>query len=216
VSRQIKVLVCDDHALFREGVKTILSRADDIEVVGEAADGIQAVELAGKLHPDVILMDVSMPLLRGPDAIRRIKKRWPEVKILMLTIYDDEDLVARCMEAGACGYLVKDAPPSQVVYAIQVAARDQQYLSPKVTKPVVRHFVRSQEKFKTRYDMLSEREREVLVLLAEGGSLKQIAGHLKLSVKTVDAHKCSLMRKLDVHDRTGLIRYAIRTKLIEA
>jgi DNA-binding NarL/FixJ family response regulator len=214
--RPIKVLVCDDHALFREGVKTILSRASDVKVIGEAADGIQAVELARKLRPDVVLMDISMPALRGVDAVRRIRKGRPEVRVLMLTIYDDEEVVARCLEAGASGYLVKDAPPSQLVYAIQAAARDQRYMSPGVLKPLVGHYAKRSDKPRTTYDLLSDREREILVLLAEGVSLKEIAGKLNLSVKTVDAHKYNLMRKLDVHDRTSLIRFAIRTKLIEA
>lgn len=215
-NRQIKVLICDDHALFREGVKTILARSNGIEVVGEAADGSRAIELARKLAPDVILMDISMPVLRGLDAVRRIRKRSPGAKVLMLTIYEDEDVVARCLEAGAWGYLVKDAPPSQLVYAIEAAAHDQQYMSPKVMKPVVGRYVQREEKSSTRYDLLSDREREILVLLAQGVSLKEIAGQLNLSVKTVDAHKYNLMRKLDLHDRAGLIRYAIRSKLIEA
>lgn len=214
--RQIKVLICDDHALFREGVKTILARSNRIEVVGEAADGIRAIELARKLAPDVILMDISMPVLRGLDAVRRIRKRSPGAKVLMLTIYEDEDVVARCLEAGAWGYIVKDAPPSQLVYAIEAAAHDQQYMSPKVMKPVVGRYVKREEKSSTRYDLLSDREREILVLLAQGASLKEIASQLNLSVKTVDAHKYNLMRKLDLHDRAGLIRYAIRSKLIEA
>jgi len=215
-SRRIRVLVCDDHTLFREGVKTTLGRTTEVEVIGEAADGIRAVELALKLRPDVILMDVSMPVLRGFDAVRRIKKRRPEVKILMLTIYNDEDVVARCLEAGACGFIVKDCPPSQLLYAIQVAARDQQYISPEVLKPVVGQYVKQRDQQpRTRYDLLSDREREILVLLAEGVALKEIAGQLNLSVKTVDAHKYNLMRKLDLHDRTGLVRYAIRTKLID-
>jgi len=213
---RIRVLVCDDHSLFREGVKTILSRASGVEVVGEAADGIEAVELAQRLRPNVVLMDISMPVLRGFDAVRRIRKRRPEAKVLMLTIYDDEDLVARCLEAGACGYLVKDAPPSQLIYAIQAAARDEQYMSPKILKPVVGHYVSRDGKPRTSYELLSDREREILVLLAEGVSLKEIAGQLHLSVKTVDVHKYNLMRKLKVHDRTSLIRYAIRIKLIEA
>ena len=212
----IKVLICDDHSLFRAGVKTIVDASDGMAVVGEAADGIEAVALAGKLCPDVVLMDISMPVLRGFDAVRRIKQLRPEARVLMLTIYDDEDLVARCLEAGACGYVVKDAPPAQLLYAIQAAARDELYISPRVLKPVVGHYVKRQGKPKTSYDLLSSREREILVLLAEGTSLKEIAGQLNLSVKTVDAHKYNLMRKLNVHDRTGLIRYAIRSKLIEA
>lgn len=212
----VKVLICDDHSLFREGVKTIVNGAAGMEVVGEAADGIQAVALAEKLAPDVVLMDISMPVLRGFDAIQRIKQRCPDARVLMLTIYDDEDLVARCLDAGASGYLVKDAPPAQLLYAIHAVARDESYICPRVLKPVVGHYLKRQGRPKNRYELLSDREREILVLLAEGVSLKEIAGQLNLSVKTVDVHKCNLMRKLDVHDRSALTRYAIRIKLIEA
>jgi two-component system response regulator NreC len=214
--KKITVLVCDDHALFREGVKTILSSQPDIEVVGEAADGQEAVEEAIRLNPHVVLMDISMPVLKGFDAVRRIRKARPDAKILILTVYDDEDLVARCLDAGAAGYVLKDSPPLQLVYAIQTVSRGQQYMSPRVLTGVVRQYIAQPADFKGGYELLSDREREILVLLAEGQSLKDIASRLTLSVKTVDAHKYNLMRKLDLHDRSELIRYAIRKRLVEA
>jgi two-component system response regulator NreC len=216
MQKKITVLICDDHAMFREGVKTILSAQPDIEVVGEAADGKEAVEQAIRLYPHVVLMDISMPVLKGFDAARRIRKARPDVKVLILTVYDDEDLVARCLDAGAAGYVLKDSPPLQLVYAIQTVHRGQQFLSPKVLTGVVRQFISQPSEFKGGYELLSDREREILVLLAEGQSLKDIATHLNLSVKTVDAHKVNLMRKLDLHDRSELIRYAIRKRLVEA
>jgi len=214
--KKITVLVCDDHELFREGVKTILSSQPDIEVVGEAADGKEAIEEALRLNPNVVLMDISMPVLKGFDAVRRIRKARPDAKVLILTVYDDEDLVARCLDAGAAGYVLKDSPPLQLVYAIQTVHRGQQYMSPRVLTGVVRQYIAQPSDFKGGYELLSDREREILVLLAEGQSLKEIATRLNLSVKTVDAHKYNLMRKLDLHDRSELIRYAIRKRLVEA
>lgn|SRR5581483_3650630 len=214
--KKITVLVCDDHALFREGVKTILNSQPDIEVVGEASDGKEAVQEAIRLSPDIILMDISMPVLKGFDAVRRIKKVRPDTKILILTVYDDEDLVARCLDAGAAGYVLKDSPPLQLVYAIQTVHHGEQYMSPRVLTGVVRQYIAQPADFRGGYDLLSDREREILVLLAEGQSLKEIATRLNLSVKTVDAHKYNLMRKLDLHDRSELIRYAIRKRLVEA
>lgn len=214
--KKITVLVCDDHALFRAGVRTILSSQPDIEVVGEAADGKEAVDQALHLNPDVVLMDISMPVLKGFDAVRRIKKARPAIQVLILTVYDDEDLVARCLDAGAAGYVLKDDPPLQLVYAIQTVNRRQQYISPQALSGVVRQYIAQPSDFKGGYELLSDREREILVLLAEGQSLKDIATSLNLSVKTVDAHKCNLMRKLDLHDRSELIRYAIRKRLVEA
>jgi two-component system, NarL family, response regulator NreC len=212
--KKITVLVCDDHQLFREGVKTVLSTQPDIEVTGEAANGEEAVEQAILLDPDMVLMDISMPLVKGFDAARRIRKSRPHIKVLILTVFDDEDLVARCLDAGAAGYVLKDAPPLQLIDAIRTVHRGQQFLSPKVLTGLVRQAI-AQPEVKGGYDLLSDREREILVLLAEGLSLKEIATKLELSVKTVDAHKYNLMRKLDLHDRSGLIRYAVRKKLVE-
>ena len=216
MEKKITVLICDDHALFREGVKTVLSAQPDIEVVGEASDGKEAVERAIRLGPDVVLMDISMPVLKGFEAVRRIRKGRPDVKVLILTVYDDEDMVARCLDAGAAGYVLKDSPPLQLVYAIQTVYQGEQFLSPKVLTGVVRQYISQPADFKGGYELLSDREREILVLLAEGQSLKDIATQLNLSVKTVDAHKVNLMRKLDLHDRSELIRYAIRKRLVEA
>jgi two-component system response regulator NreC len=216
MSKKIRVLICDDHALFREGVKTILSSQPDFEVIGEAEDGREGVELAVRLNPDVVLMDISMPVLKGFEATRRIRKERSEVKVLILSVYDDEDLVARCLDAGASGYVLKDSPPPQLTYAIQAVSRGQQYMSPRVLTTVVRQFIANPTEPKTGYDLLSDREREILVLLAEGVALKDIARRLNLSVKTVEAHKYNLMRKLNLHDRSELIRYAIRKRLVEA
>lgn len=215
-TKKIRVLICDDHALFREGVKSILSANPEFEVIGEAEDGREAVERATRLNPDVALMDISMPVLKGFDATRRIKKERPDVKVLILSVYDDEDLVARCLDAGASGYILKDSPPAQLTYAIQAVSSGQQYMSPRVLTSVVRQFIANPTESKSSYDLLSDREREILVLLAEGVALKDIARRLNLSVKTVEAHKYNLMRKLDLHDRSELIRYAIRKRLVEA
>jgi len=210
------VLVCDDHAVFREGVKQVLSSQPDIDVVGEASNGLEAVQMARRLRPEVVLMDIAMPLLRGFDATRRIKKYCPETRVLIFSIYEDDDMVARCLAAGASGYVLKDTPPLQLIYAIQSVKKGEQYMSPKVLKSVVIRHVQGATAPITPYDLLSDREREVLIRLAEGESLKEVAEHLHLSVKTVDAHKCNIMGKLQVHNRSELIRYAIRTQLIKA
>jgi DNA-binding NarL/FixJ family response regulator len=208
--------VCDDHAVFREGVKQVLSSQPDLDVVGEASNGLEAVQMARRLRPEVVLMDIAMPLLRGFDATRRIKRYCPDTKVLIFSIYEDDDMVARCLAAGASGYVLKDTPPLQLIYAIQSVKKGEQYMSPKVLKSVVIRHVQSAAAPLTPYDLLSDREREVLIRLAEGESLKEVAEHLHLSVKTVDAHKCNIMGKLQVHNRSELIRYAIRTQLIKA
>ena len=210
----MRVLICDDHTLFREGIKAILRTDPSIEVVGEAADGRQAVESALRLRPEVVLMDISMPSMIGYEALRRIAKVEKNIKVLMLTMYEEEEMIGLCLNAGACGYVLKDAPAAQLIEAIHIVNEGCNYLSPRVAKKVVSHFVGGSSPQETRYDTLSNRERELLKLLADGLVVKEIASVLNLSVKTVDAHKYNLMRKLDLHSKTDLIKYAINKKLI--
>jgi len=209
-----RILICDDHTLFVEGIKAMLRNEPSLEIVGEARDGRQAVEQVKHLKPDLLLMDVSMPDMNGFDATRQVHKFDPTVKVLILTMHDEEELVARCLEAGAAGYIIKDAPASQLLYAIEMVQKGERYLSPVVLKKVMETYVKNTNRPQTSYDRLSPREREVLKLLAEGLSVKEIATRLDLSVKTVDAHKTNLMKKIGVHDRAELIKYAIQKKLI--
>lgn len=211
----IAIVICDDHILFREGVKAVLNPEPDVEVVGEAGNGKDAVDLAFRLRPDIVLLDVAMPVLDGSDALSRIRKSSPASRILILTDLVDDEVASRCLHEGAMGYVLKDTPPEQLVYAIRAVYRGDRYISPRVLTSVVRDYISHSSDFKSSYELLSDREREVLVLLAEGNSLKEIAGRLHLSVKTVDAHKYKIMRKLDLHDRSELIRYAIRKGLVQ-
>ena len=211
---RIKVLLCDDHTLFREGIKAILEDETSIEIVGEAADGRQAVAKALELRPDVVLMDIAMPELSGFDATRRIVQANAMAKVLILTMYEEEEVINRCLSAGASGYVLKDAPRAHLIHAIDVVNKGGQYMSARALKKVVQRYVKGAKGAATGYERLSDREREVLQLLADGLALKEIATKLVLSVKTVDAHKTNLMRKLDLHDRSELIKYAIQRKLI--
>jgi DNA-binding NarL/FixJ family response regulator len=211
---KIRVLICDDHTLFREGLKALLQNDAGIEVVGEAENGREAIEKLKQIPTDVVLMDISMPHLNGFEATQRIVQTHKHIHILILTMYDEDDLIIRCLEAGASGYVLKDAPAEQLVYAIREARKGGKYLSPSVVNKVVSQYLQTSVRPKDTYDLLSSREREVLKMLAEGLSVKEIAYRLKLSVKTVEAHKYNLMKKLDVHDRTELVKYAIQKKLI--
>ena len=214
MKEKITVLLCDDHTLFRDGIKAILKDEPSIEIVGEAADGREAVAMALRLRPDVVLMDIAMPELSGFDATRRILHANAKAKVLILTMYEEEEVINRCLAAGAAGYVLKDAPRAHLIHAIDVVNKGGQYMSSRALKKVVKQYVKGNQTTATGYERLSDREREVLKLLADGLALKEIAVKLVLSVKTVDAHKTNLMRKLDIHDRSELIKYAIQRKLI--
>jgi two-component system response regulator NreC len=214
---KIRVLLTDDHTLFRQGIKTLISAEPDMEVVGEAANGADAVTRAADVRPDVILMDIGMAGLSSFEATRQIRKNRPEAKVLFLTMYDDEDYLVECMEVGAGGYVLKDSPAQQLVSAIRDVNRGGSYLSPRMLSQLVDDFrsrIKSAHRL-PRFATLTTREREVLKVLAEGNSVKEIACSLNLSVKTVEAHKFNLMRKLDIHNKAQLVQYAIQKKIIK-
>jgi two-component system, NarL family, response regulator NreC len=214
VSRRIRLLLCDDHALFRAGMKAVLGEQPGLVVVGEAGDGRAALTEVERLRPDVVLMDIAMPQLDGFEATRRITQAHERVKVLILTMYVEEQLVARCLDAGASGYVLKDVPVSQLAEAIQAVARGERYLSAAAVDKVIDGRGQRVARTRTKYDLLTDREREVLKLLADGLSVKEVAARLGRSAKTAEVHKYNLMRKLGVHDRAGLVKYAIAHRLV--
>ena len=213
---KIRVLLTDDHTLFRQGVRTLLSAQPDLEVVGEAENAIASVAVAKQLRPDVVLMDIGMSGMSSFEATRQIKKERLETKVVFLSMYDDEDYLAECVEIGANGYVLKDSPADQLVTAIREVHRGGSYLSPRLLTRLVDGFrVQGNASVRQpRFGTLTKREREILKMLAEGRSVKEIATGFDLSVKTVEAHKFNLMRKLDIHNKAQLVQYAIQKKII--
>ena len=209
---KIHVLLVDDHTLFRQGLKTLISAESDMDVAGEASNGSDAVEKADEVRPDMVLMDVSMPGLSSFEAARQIRKNHPKTKVLFLTMYDDQDYVTQGMAVGASGYILKDCSSAELVRGLRDALNGGNYVSAPILSQLVDTF-RSQAK--SANSALSARECEVLKMLAEGTSVKEIACHLDLSVKTVEAHKFNLMRKLDIHNKAQLVRYAVQKKIIQ-
>lgn len=211
VMSKIRVLLVEDHTIVRKGLRSLLGAEAGIEVTGEAKDGREAVEEVQRLRPDVVLMDIAMPALNGLEATRLIKERFPEVKVVALTMHANEEYIFQILGAGASGYVVKQAAPTELVWAIQAAYWGGSFLSPSISKRVIAEYIRQAQLTGERdgYDRLTSREREVLQLIAEGHSNREIAGLLHVSVKTVEAHRAHLMEKLDIHSTAQLTRYAI-------
>jgi len=212
----IRCIIVDDHTLFREGLRHVLESDPDLQVVGEASDAIHGIEEVRKLRPDIVLMDISMPGVSSFEAARQIEKESPGTRLIFLTMHEDEEYLLQCLEVGAFGYILKDAPPPKLIQAVRDVHQGRKYLSPQVLGKLVDDFrSRSQGRRQTRGATLTPREREVVKMIAEGNSVKQIAEILGLSIKTVEAHKFNLMRKLDIHNKAQLVTYAIQKKIVK-
>jgi two-component system response regulator NreC len=215
---KIRILLADDHAILRAGLVRLLGEEQDIEVVGEAENGREAVQKVQELHPDIVLMDIGMPVMNGMEATKQIKKRDQDVKILVLTMHDNEEYLFQVLQAGASGYVLKKAADSDLVNAIHVVSRGDCFLYPSAAKMVVEDYL---EKLKhgqeptSSFDTLTDREREILTLVAEGHTNREIAESLFISVKTVETHKANIMEKLNLHKRAELVRYAIRKGMLQ-
>ncbi|HEU6448480.1 MAG TPA: response regulator transcription factor [Verrucomicrobiae bacterium] len=213
--KRIKVLLAEDHQLVREGFKSLLAHEPDIEVVGEAADGRQAAQLAQKLRPDVVVMDIAMPVLNGMEAARQIRKDLPDIRVLFLTAHSDDAYVEQVTVLGATGFLLKQTSSENLPKAIREVQKGNQFFSGAISKRLKDRRRKSFERGEQGDNRLSSREVEVLQLIVEGKPNKQIAGDLGVSFKTVDKHRQHLMSKLDIHDVAGLTRYAIAEGIIE-
>lgn len=210
----LRVMLADDHTLVRAGLHKLLDAIPSVAVVGEAGDGQTLLELAAQHHPDVVLMDIAMPGLNGLEATARLLHDNPAVRVMILSMHQSEEYVRRALRLGAVAYLLKDAAPMELELALAAVMRGETYLSPAVSKGVVSDYVQRLRSNDQAGDPLSARQREVLQRIAQGLSTKEIARQLDLSVKTVETHRSSLMKLLDVHEVTGLVRYAIKTGLV--
>jgi DNA-binding NarL/FixJ family response regulator len=210
-----RILIADDHALMRDGIRALLTTHEDMEVVGEAADGKEAIEKTQQLAPDVVIMDISMPRMDGLEAIRRIRKKQPGVKTLVLTQHDNQEYILSVVKAGASGFLPKKAVSSDLIAALRALRKGESFLHPQAASILIASYLQRTDSLDP-YDTLTAREREILKLVAEGHTSRRIAEMLYLSVKTVTGHRNKLMQKLDLHNRTELVRYAVRRRLISS
>ncbi|HEX4638862.1 MAG TPA: response regulator transcription factor [Chthoniobacterales bacterium] len=209
-----RILLVDDHRLVRAGIRALLEKMSNVEVVAEGGDGRQAFELLDRHRPDIVLLDIAMPNLNGLDAVDRIKKDWPETKVIVLSMHANEEYVVRALRSDVSGYLIKDAAMDELERAIQTVAEGETYLSPRISKRVIRDYLAGINDVRGPLEQLTNRQREVLQLIAEGKNTKEIANTLDISVKTVEAHRLQLMQRLDIHDIPGLVRYSIRSGLV--
>ena len=213
---EIRILLVDDHAILRDGIRSLLEKEPQFKVIGEARDGRAAIDMVRKLKPDIVLMDVAMPLLNGLEATAQIVQSHPESKVIILSMYDYESYIRQALAAGAAGYILKDENAQELIDAINCVHQGEAVLSPAITRLVIEDYLRWGEIKTVETDNgLTSREREVLQLIAEGYTNKEIAEILTIAIKNVQAHRANLMEKLDLHSKGDLIKYAIRKKIIE-
>jgi len=212
--RQIKVLLVEDHTIVRKGLRSLLDSQPDIEVVDEAEDGQEAIYKSGQLRPDVVVMDITMPVLNGLEATRQIKQQNPQIKVVVLTVHSTEEHIFQILRAGASGYVVKQGAVNELIQAIQAAYRGDTFLSSSISQQVVDEYGQRPEAIDDRYEQLTRREREVLQMVAEGRTNREIAGLLHITIKTVEAHRSNLMNKLGLYSIAELTRYALRKGII--
>jgi len=214
--RKIRVLIVDDHTIVRDGIRALLAMIGDIEVIGEAANGKEAIEKVKQLAPDVVLMDIAMPIMDGLEATRKIHKEFPGTMVLVLTQYDDKEYIFSAIEAGARGFISKTGASSEIASGIRAVYQGDSLLSPSIARVFVEDYQQAATMRETidPYHQLTDREREVLKLVAEGYANKEIAKMLEVRPKTVEGHKTNLMAKLDIHNKVGLVKYAIRKGII--
>jgi DNA-binding NarL/FixJ family response regulator len=212
----VRIVLVDDHRLVRAGIRALLEKNPQGEVVGEAADGREAFPLIEKQRPDIVLIDIAMPGLNGLDAVDRIKKEWPETKVIILSMHANEEYVVRALRSDVSGYLIKDAAVDELEDAIRTVTEGEVYFSRRISKRVIRDYLTNTDEIRGPLEQLSSRQREVLQLIGEGKNTKEIADILQVSVKTIEAHRLQLMQRLDIHDIPGLVKFAIRTGLVSA
>jgi DNA-binding NarL/FixJ family response regulator len=212
----IRILLADDHALVRAGIRTLLEKIPNVEVVGEASTGRQALEMVKTTLPNLVLMDIAMAELGGLEALPRITKDFPGVKVIILSAHANEEYVIRALRSAAAGYMLKDAATAELELAIRSVTEDKTYLSPSISRTVIDSYLERVGGPLSPLEQLTSRQREILQSIAEGKNTKEIASDLDISFKTVESHRLQLMERLNIHDIPGLVRYAIRSGLVSA